>query len=265
MGFDERRFLEPRDMERDIAEPELGGVPTGNGAFSTTHWSVVLAAGRENSPEAVQALERLCAAYWYPLYAYIRRQGHGPHDAQDLVQEFFARFLEHKYFQLADRSRGRFRTFLLTAVQRFLISDWKQANRQKRGGGLRPISINAEDTENRFLSETADQRTPDKAFERRWAITLLGRVLDRLEAECAASEKGLVFSELKCFLTGERSDSSYVEIGARLGMSEGSLKVMVHRLRRRYRELLRKEISRTVDHPDLVDEEIRELKAALSA
>ena len=236
----------------------------GSGHFATTHWSVVLQAGKTDSPEAREALNRLCTAYWYPLYFYVRRGGHQPEDAQDLVQDFFARFLERKYFQLADRSRGRFRTFLLTALQRFLVNDWKQANRQKRGGGLRPISINVQDTENRFLAEPADPRSPDKAFERHWAMTLLGRVLDQLQAEFSAHERHQVFDELKSFLTGEMSDSSYAEIGARLGLSEGNLKVTVHRLRRRYRDLLRKEISQTVDHPDLIDEEIRELKAALS-
>lgn len=225
---------------------------------------MVLAAGETASLQSAAALEKLCGEYWYPLYVYVRRKGHGPEDAQDLVQEFFARFLERKYFRLADRSRGRFRTFLLTSVQHFLVNEWKQAKRQKRGGGRRHISINGEDTEVRFLAEElADRSSPDKAFEHRWAMTLLGRVLDQLQAELVSSDRGHVFNELKCFLTGEKSDSSYAEIGTRLGMNEGSLKVMVHRLRRRYRELLHNEISQTVERPELIEEEIRELKAAL--
>ena len=233
------------------------------GSFTTTHWSVVLEAGQANSPAAAEALERLCGAYWYPLYAYVRRQGHAPHDAQDLVQEFFARFLERSYFRLADRSRGRFRTFLLTSLKHFLVNEWRQANRQKRGGGRWPISIDDRDTEVRYMAELTDERSPEKEFERRWAKVLLGRVLDQVEAEFVAGTRGHLFGELKCFLTGEKSESCYDEIGRRHGLTEGSLKVMVHRLRRRYRELLRKEISITVDDPKLIDDEIRELKAAL--
>jgi RNA polymerase sigma-70 factor (ECF subfamily) len=235
------------------------------GAFSTTHWSVVLAAGRTQSPEVSEALDRLCRAYWPPLYSYVRRKGHGPDDAQDLVQEFFARFLEHKYVRFADRSRGRFRTFLLSAFQHFLVNEWKHANRRKRGGGSRPVSIDAQDTENFFLAELADNRSPDKAFERRWALTLLGRVLDQLQAEFVSDERGHLFDELKGFLSGSACDSSYAELGGRLGMTEGNLKVTVHRLRRRYRELLRREISMTVNDPELIDDEIRQLRAALSS
>ena len=232
--------------------------------FATTHWSAVLVAGRGDSPEAVQALERLCGACWYPLYAYVRRQGHAPADAQDLVQEFFARLLERNYLRLADRKRGRFRTFLLTSLQHFLINEWHKTNRAKRGGGRHPISLDAEKTETRFLAEPADDRSPDKAFDRRWATVLLDRVLDQLQTEYATNERGQVFAELRSSLTGEDNESSYAEIGRRLGMSEGNVKLTVHRLRRRYRELMRKEISQTVDDPELIDVEIRELIAALS-
>jgi RNA polymerase sigma factor (sigma-70 family) len=247
-----------------IAEGTLEEQSATRSAFSTTHWSVVLAAGREDTPEAAQALEQLCSAYWYPLYAYVRRQGHAPHDAQDLVQEFFAHFLEHNYFRLADRSRGRFRTFLLTSLKHFLINGWNRANREKRGGGRHLLSLDAEKTETRFLAEPADERSPDKAFERRWAMVLLDRVLDQLQAEFATAERDQVFEELRPFLTGEDNESSYAEIGRRLGKTEGNVKVTVHRLRGRYRELLRKEISQTVAEPRLIDEEIRELIAALS-
>jgi RNA polymerase sigma factor (sigma-70 family) len=240
-----------------FASPEIS-------LFSTTHWSVVLQAGQEHSPQTAEALESLCRAYWYPLYAYVRRQGHLPHDAQDLTQEFFSRLLERKYLRLADRSRGRFRTFLLTSLKHFLINEWNKANRGKRGGGRQIISLDVEETETRFLAEPADDRSPDKAFERRWAIVLLDRVLDQLQDEFAAAERGRVFLELKSFLTGEENESPYAEIGGRLGMTEANVKVTVHRLRRRYRELLRAEIARTVDGPEAIDEEMRELFAALS-
>jgi RNA polymerase sigma-70 factor (ECF subfamily) len=224
----------------------------------------VLSAGEDSSPAARQALEQLCASYWYPLYSYVRRNGHRPHDAQDLVQEFFGRFLERKYLRHADRNRGRFRTFLLTSLKNFLVNEWNKANREKRGGGRQPISLDAEETETRFLAEPADERSPDKAFDRRWAMVLLGTVLNHLEAEFAAAERGQVFEELKSCLTGEDNESSYAEIGRRLGTTEGNLKVTVHRLRRRYRELLREEIGRTVDGPEAIDQEMRDLFAALS-
>ena len=220
--------------------------------FFTTHWSVVLEAGETDSPQAAEALDWLCRTYWYPLYAYVRRQGHTIEDAQDLTQEFFARLLERKYLRLADRKRGRFRTFLLTSLKHFLINEWNKAHRAKRGGGRQLISMDAEKTETRFLAEPADNRTPDKAFERRWALIVLERVLDQLQVELAAAERGHVFEELKSFLTGEDNESSYADIGRRLNMTEGNLKVTVHRLRRRYRELLRKEISMTVDRTSVV-------------
>ena len=243
---------------------ELTGTRGHNGAFSTTHWSVVLAAGRGDSPGAADALERLCQVYWYPLYVFVRRQGHAPHDAQDLTQEFFARLLERKYLRLADRKRGRFRTFLLTSLKHFLINEWNKANRQKRGGGRLLISLDAEKTETRFLAEPADNWSPDKAFERQWAMVLLDRVLDQLQREFVAAGRGPVFEELKACLTGEDNESTYAEIGRRLGMTESNLKVTAHRLKQRYRELLRQEIALTVDGPEAIDQEMRDLFAALS-
>ena len=232
-------------------------------AFDTTHWSVVLQAGESDSPQATAALASLCRAYWFPLYAYVRRQGHTIEDAQDFTQAFFARLLERKSLRLADSKRGRFRTFLLTSLKHFLINEWKKNNCEKRGGGRPLISLDAEATETRFQAEPADDRTPDKAFDRRWAIIVLDRVLNQLQAEFAAGERGQLFEELKSCLTGEDNEGTYAEIGRRLGMTEGNLKVTIHRLRRRYRELLRKEIARTVIDADLIDEEIRELFAAL--
>jgi RNA polymerase sigma-70 factor (ECF subfamily) len=231
--------------------------------FATTHWSVVLQAGESDSAQAGEALTWLCRAYWYPLYAYVRRQGHTVEDAQDLTQEFFARLLERKSLRLVDRNRGRFRTFLLTSLKHFLINEWNKANREKRGGGCEVISRDAEETETRFRAEPADNRSPDKAFERRWALVLLERVLDQLQGEFAAVERTQLFDELKASLTGDGSEFSYAEIGLRLGMSEGNLKVTVHRLRRRYRELLREEIARTVEDPEAIEEEMRLLFAAL--
>ena len=232
--------------------------------FNTTHWSVVLLAGETDSPEAAEALANLCRAYWYPLYAYVRRQGHDFADAQDLTQEFFARLLERKYLRLADRNRGRFRTFLLTSLKHFLINEWNKAQREKRGGGRLLISLDAEQTETRFLAEPADDRSPDKAFERRCALELLGRVLAQLQSEFATAGREQVFAELKCCLTGEGNERSYAEIGQRLGLTEANLKVTVHRLRARYREVLRQEIAPTVADPADIDAEIRELIAALS-
>ena len=247
--------------EDNISPPDLG---SRTGVFDTTHWSVVLQAGENDSPQATEALAGLCRAYWYPLYVYVRRQGHTIEDAQDLTQEFFARLLERKSVRLADRARGRFRTFLLTSLKHFLINEWNKANREKRGGGHRLISLDAGETETRFQAEPADGRSPDKAFERRWAMVLLDRVLNQLQAEFTADNRGHVFEELKSCLTGVENESSYAEIGRRLGMTEGNVKVTVHRLRRRYRELLREEIARTVDGPEAVEAEIRQLFAALS-
>jgi RNA polymerase sigma-70 factor (ECF subfamily) len=245
--------------EHVAAEPN-----SGSGMFATTHWSVVLQAGESDSPEAAEALAWLCRTYWYPLYVYVRRQGHAFADAQDLTQEFFARLLKLNYLRLADRDRGRFRTFLLTSLKRFLINEWNKASRVKRGGGRPLISLDANETETRFLVEPADERTPEKAFDRRWAMVVLDRVLNQLQAEFVAARRGEVFDELKAFLTGEEEESSYAEIGRRLGMTEGNVKVTVYRLRRRYGELLRKEISLTVDDPKVIDEEIRDLISALS-
>lgn len=232
--------------------------------FATTQWTAVLTAGGKSSAEAQQALQQLCATYWYPLYAYVRRQGHTVEDAQDLTQEFFARLLEHNYLGKADPDRGRFRTFLLTSLKHFLINEWNKANREKRGGGCQVISLDTEQTESRFRAEPADHRTPERAFARRWAVIVLDRVLQELRAEWVADGRGLVFEELKSALSGEENESSYAEIGRRLSMSEGNVKTHVFRLRRRYRELLKAEIARTVDNPAEVDDEIRELLAALN-
>jgi RNA polymerase sigma-70 factor (ECF subfamily) len=234
------------------------------GVFATTHWSVVLAAGEGQSPQAQEALSRLCETYWYPLYAFVRRQGHSPHDAQDLTQEFFARLLRSHFFAAADRKRGRFRSFLLASLKHFLMHEWEKARALKRGGGQILIHLDLKDGETRFGLEPAEPMTADQVFERRWALTVLEAVLERLRQDYAASGQDRLFEELKPALTGERALASYVELGRGLGMSEGAVKVAVHRLRQRYGELLREEIAHTVASPEEIEEELRHLLATLS-
>lgn len=232
--------------------------------FDTTHWSVVVRAGKPSSSQADAALAKLRETYWYPLYVYVRRQGQGSEDAQDLVQGFFARVLEKSYFGDADREKGTFRSFLLMALKRFMANEWDRANRLKRGGGRAIISLDEQNTEMRYRAEPADEMSPDKAFERRWALTVLDLVRQHLEAEFVALGKGQLFSELKTFLSGGAGEGTYPELGKRLGMTASNLKVTVHRLRQRYRELLRQEIANTVSSPEAIDDEIRHLFAALS-
>jgi len=233
--------------------------------FKTTHWSSVLHAADSNDPMAEASLSRLCQTYWYPLYYYIRRLGHTPEDAQDLTQEFLARLVHKDYLKGVKQEKAKFRSFLLVALKRFLANEWDRANRLKRGSGQEVVSFDARDTENRFISEPADEMSPEKAFERRWALALLSQVLSRLEREFCASNKAPMFEELKGLLSGEKAGSSYAELGQRFGMSESNVKVTVHRLRRRYRELLREEVTTTIANPEETDEEIRHLFATLSS
>ena len=238
--------------------------PTGGAAaqFAETHWSLVLAA-RTTSPEAAAALAGLCQAYWYPLYAFVRRQGHSPHDAQDLTQEFFARLLAKNYLADVDRAKGRFRSFLLAAMKNFLANEWDRARAQKRGGGDTVLSLDATAAESRYALEPADHASADKLYDRRWALTLLDRAIGRLRDEFARDDKAALFDELKFALTGDKADASHATVAARLGMTEGAVKVAAHRLRKRYRELLRAEIAETVATPAEVEEELRQLCAAL--
>jgi RNA polymerase sigma factor (sigma-70 family) len=238
-------------------------VPAARG-FAVTRWSVVLAAGSSDSTHARDALETLCRAYWHPIYAFIRRQGHSPHDAQDLTQEFFARLLQKNYLGGVDRAKGRFRSFLLVCLKHFLANEWDKAGAQKRGAHPVLISTNVQSAESAYGQEPAESATADKIFERRWALTLLEQVLARLRAEYTRDGKARTFEELRSTLTGERRAVPYAEIAPRLKISEGAVKVAVHRLRQRYRELLREEIAHTVSGPEQVEEEIRALFAALS-
>jgi RNA polymerase sigma-70 factor (ECF subfamily) len=207
-------------------------------------------------------MAELCGIYWYPLYAFIRRRGYESHDAEDLTQEFFARLLDKHFLAAADREAGRFRTFLLMAVKRFLAKDLEATLAQKRGGGRRVLSLEGLEPEARYHLEPADTMTPERLFEQQWALTLLDQVVARLQTEMAAEGKAALFDALKDHLTGSR-DESYAATGARLGMSEGAVKMAVYRLRRRYRELLQEEIEHTVATPEEVEDEIRYLIACL--
>ena len=237
--------------------------PTSN-RFHTTHWSVVLAAGNRRSPDSQRALAALCQSYWYPLYAFLRRQGQQPAEAQDLTQAFFARLLEKQYLRAADQQRGRFRTFLLTVFKRFLANQHQYATAQKRGGGQVVLSFEFDSGEQRLQLEPSHECTPERVFERRWALTLLDRVLEELSQEYARRGKAELFSALQGVLQGDDLGSGYDELGAGLGMTAGAVKVAVYRLRTRYRELLRQEICSTVADEDEVDDELQYLLAALS-
>jgi RNA polymerase sigma factor (sigma-70 family) len=233
--------------------------PEKPGVFVTTHWSVVVQARGADTTQAGKALEQLCRVYWYPLYVYVRRRGKSPHDAQDLTQEFFARLLQGKWVARADPNRGRFRTFLLTAMERFLANEWDKDHALKRGGGSTTLPLEWETAETRFVAEPAGGQTPQEAFERRWALTLLEQVLRRLEAEQADEGQAQQFAALSQCLVGDRESLPYGEIARRMTLSEGAVKVAVHRLRQRYRELLRAEVANTLASEEEVDAEMRHL------
>ncbi len=253
-GSTDKIDTQPASTERVIGRP----------AFVTTHWSVVVAAGRNDTARARDALARLCQTYWHPLYAYVRRLGHSPPDAQDLTQEFFARLLEKNYLADADESRGRFRSFLLASLKHFLANEWHKARAQKRGGGQIPIPIDFGNAETSIGFEPADTTTAEKIYERRWALTLLDQVLRRLREEYVRDGKAKNFEQLKSTLTEASRSVAYAEIARRLDTTEGAVKVAVHRLRQRYREVLRAEIAETVASPGEVEDELRSLFAALS-
>lgn len=240
---------------RDSPPPD-SAAPRPRAQFATTHWSVVLRAGRADAPEAGEALARLCQTYWYPLYVQVRRRGHNAHDAQDLTQGFFARLLEGDLIARADPARGRFRSLVLMALKNFLSDEREKTLAQKRGGGRALVSIDADAAEQRFHAEPVDDAAPpDRAFDRQWAVVLLGEVLGRLEEEYRAAGKARPFAVLKQALTGPRESQPYAQLAAELGVSEGAVKVAVHRLRKRYRELLEAEIGHTVATPaDAADE-----------
>jgi RNA polymerase sigma-70 factor (ECF subfamily) len=233
--------------------------------FPTTHWSCVVAAGDRDAPDAQQALAELCAAYWFPLYAFIRRKGHGPDDALDLTQGYFAQLLEKRLIAAADPAKGRFRSFLLADCTHFLAHSRKRDRAGKRGGGAIPLSIDARDAEGRYLNEPAHNQTPERLFERDWALALLATVLAQLRAEYHNSGRTEAFQALKGSLTEDARTVSQAELAAQLVTSPGAVQVAIHRLRKRYRALVREAIAATVADESDVEAEIRDLFAALGA
>lgn len=235
-----------------------------NPIFLTTHWSVVLAAGTCDTTGARAALEKLCQTYWYPLYAYVRRRGHSAHDAQDLTQAFFACLLERQSLANATPDRGRFRSFILGAMNYFLAREWAKMQTQKRGGGRPILSLDMVGAEERFGLEIAGPGAPDQAFDKEWGTALLETVLSRLEEEYQSEGKTQLFSALKQTLAGSRESQPYAMLAAQLEMNPGAVKTAVHRLRKRYRQLLEAEIANTVTSPEEVKEELRYLLAVIS-
>ena len=248
----------------DMSSTRTSAPQAPQGCFVTTHWSVVLSAGRSDTPRAQDALGRLCQVYWYPLYAYVRRRGYPPEDAQDLTQEFFARLLARNWVGSADPQKGRFRTYLLTTMAHFLADEWDRCKAQKRGGGQRVLPLEVESAETRFQMEPPDPLTPEKIYERRWAQALLETVFEQLRQAYEAEGKAALFDELKGGLAQRRAALPYADIAARLQLSEGALRVAVHRLRERFRKLLRAEIAHTVAEPGEVEEEVRYLFRVLT-
>lgn len=227
--------------------------------FVTTQWSVVLRAARPESPEAQAALAALCQNYWFPLYAFARRQGCDLHSAQDLTQEFFGKLLEKNYLSVADRRRGKFRSFLLTAFKCFLANEWDRSQAQKRGGGRKVVSFDGMSAEERYLLEPEDTASADQLFDRRWACDLLEAARAKLRSEFTEAGRAERFKHLEAYLPGGQPTLSQSELGTVLGLTEGSVKQEVFRLRRRYGEILREAVAQTVAQPDEVDEEIQYL------
>lgn len=233
--------------------------PAPRAGFVATRWTVVLTAGRSQTTHGRDALAQLCQMYWYPLYAHVRRKGYSPPDAEDLTQAFFARVLTERFVASANREKGRFRSFLLTRLNHFLADEWDRLKAQKRGGGARLLSMEIAAAETQFQLEPVDSRSPDKLYERRWAVTLLEQVFERLRQEYEQAGKAILFDAVKSCLAQARAAVPYAEVGAQLGLSEGALRVAVHRLRQRYRELLRAEVADTVSSAEEVEEELRYL------
>lgn len=231
--------------------------------FPNTRWSVVLAARQQFSPESAAALEAICRAYWHPLYAYVRRTGQSPDDAQDLTQEFFARLLEKHWLDSADPQKGKLRTFLIVALKNFLSKEWRHASAQKRGGGHTPAQIDTAFAESRLAADTATL-APEEAYDRQWALTLLDLTLARLRAEFAAAGRSAEFDVLKSCLMAGRGAIDYAAVAKRLAASEGAARVAVHRLRKRFREIYREEISQTLADGADLKAELQHLAAALA-
>jgi len=247
------------------SQNDKSNAAAGDRHFHTTHWSLVLAAGQRSSSRSNEALSALCQMYWYPLYAYVRRRVRDVAEAQDLTQGFFSQLLEKNHLAVAQPERGKFRAFLLTSFKNFLANEWDKANALKRGGGKAPIPLDFESGETRFSLEPTDDLTPDRLYDKQWVLTLLKQVLGQLREESILAGKERQFEHLKVFIAGQAAPGGYAEAAGKLGMTEGAAKVAAHRLRQRYRELLRAEIAQTVAEPSEVDEEIRSLFATLSS
>src|SRR5215813_6720334 len=249
-----------KNSDQQFIKPQMG-------RFNSTQWSLVLAAAERSTPESENALGALCAAYWPPLYAYIRRRGYDVSEAQDLTQAFFVRLLEKNYMGDADREKGKFRSFLLASLNHFLANEWDRKQAQKRGGGVTIIPLEMDSAEGYYRTDRADLLTPEKLFERRWALTVIHLALKRLEEEYTDKGRARLYSSIKTFLTGVDGDVSYRQVATELGMSEEAVKAAVHRLRRRFLELMRAEIAQTIPRPDqpgAIDAEVRALLVALS-
>jgi DNA-directed RNA polymerase specialized sigma24 family protein len=231
--------------------------------FQTTHWSAVLKAGEPAAPEAVDALQHLCKTYWYPLYAYCRRQGYPPPDGEDLTQQFFASFLQRNSFASAAPERGRFRNFLLASFKNFLANEHHRRMTVKRGGRMAFLSLDDTDFEGYYRNELADHATPERHFDHAWAMTLLGKVLSGLKTEYEAAGKIGLFNALHIFLTGEKSEAGYQQIATDLAMSEPAVRMAVMRLRQRYGQMLRREIAHTLTDLTGIEDELRHLLDAL--
>jgi len=232
--------------------------------FPNTRWSVVLAATQQPSPESAAALEALCRAYWYPLYAYVRRCGQSPHDAQDLTQEFFRRLLEKRWLDAADRERGKLRTFLIGALKHFMSNEWRRASAQRRGGGLAHVQFDTALAESRYAADPSARLAADETYDRQWALTLLDLTLNRLEGEFVTAGKAVDFAALKSCLLAGHGAIDYAAVAAQLGVNEGAARVAVHRLRKRFREIYREEISQTLAGGADLNLELQQLAAALT-
>jgi len=232
--------------------------------FPRTRWSVVLAASQPHSPESAAALEAICRAYWHPLYAYARRSGQSPHDAQDLTQAFFALLLEKQWLESADRAKGRLRSFLVVAFKNFMSKEWRRASAQRRGGGQAPMELDSSFAESHYAVDAATHLGPDEVFDRQWALTLLDLTLKRLQGEFAAAGKPGDFDALKDCLMAAHGAIDYSAIARELDVNAGAARVAVHRLRKRFREIYREEISQTVAEGADLDDELRHLAAALA-
>jgi len=233
----------------------------GHEHFVTTHWSLVLRAGQAEADAVGEALQELCQTYWYPLYCFIRRQGRTPHEAEDLTQGFFARLLEHNFVADARQERGKFRSFLLLALKRFLANEWDRQHAQKRGGFQPVVAIDQALAEARLDAELRQDLTPEILFDRQWAVLLLERTMAQLREEYIATGRAKLFEHLSACLTQEESAGSYAEIARELRLTEASVKQAAYRLRARYREILRAEIGKTVSSPREIEEELRFLFA----